>query len=135
ALQESVTDDPALMAALELALSLVEALRGQRDRALHLANSAQARFQTQGALSGEEPPAVYYTVARVHQVLGETGEARSWFKRAVAQVDAIGSRLERKQRIRYLQRALCRAVLEEAERAGVPVTRDAESNRISAAEG
>ena len=136
ALEEAVTDDPSLIAALELAAAVTAALEGARDRALELAHQAQARFQNQGALSGEEPPAVYYTVARVHQLVGgDEAEVRSWLKRAVAQVDAIGSRLERKQRVRYLQRPLARAVLEEAERAGVTVARDALSNRISAKEG
>jgi serine/threonine protein kinase/tetratricopeptide (TPR) repeat protein len=133
AMDEAVTDDPSLVAALELAAAVVSALEGAGARALTLAHQAQARFQTQGALSGEEPPAVYYSVARVHQLVdGDAGEARTWLKRAVAQVDAIGSRLERRQRARYLQRPLARAVLEEAERAGVPVARDAMSNRISA---
>lgn len=133
ALDESLTEDPALITALQLAASVVDALRGEADRALGLAEDAQARFQAEGALAGDEPPAVFYTVARVHQIVGaDRATVQAWLKKAVHQVDQICGRLERKGRTRYLERALPRAVLEEAERAGVEVARDVRSNRVSA---
>lgn len=133
ALEEALTEDPGLLTALQLAAAVIAALLGEDDRALGLAEDAQARFQTEGALAGDEPPAVFYSVARVLQLTGQPeARARASLERAIGQVDHIVSRLDRKGRTRYLERPLARAVLEEAERAGVAVNRDVDSNRVSA---
>lgn len=131
ALEQALTDDPALITALQLAAAVVEALRGASDRALGLAEDAQARFQSEGALSGDEPPAVFYAVARVHQITGSPdAEVRHWMDKALSQLDSICGRLQRKARVRYLDRPQSRALLEEAERLGISVSRDVHSNRV-----
>jgi hypothetical protein len=131
ALGSAATEDPALTVALELALGVVLALRGDDLRAKQMTTEAVDRFKNEGAVMGDEPPWVFYAHARVLQLTGanviDVGEAMRF---AVAQLDSIMSRLERKDRQRYLDRWVSRAIIDEAERAGLTLSRNASSSRL-----
>jgi tetratricopeptide (TPR) repeat protein len=122
--QEALTDDPALLSALQLGAAVVEALRGNAEQARALVNSAQDHFQTEGALAGDEPPAVYYTVARVAQMTGDSEDVvTNALSKAVGQLDNICTRLDTKGRAKYLERPISRAILDAAQECGVPMPR------------
>ncbi len=123
--EEALTDDPALVSALQLAASIVEALLGNSDDARALARTAQEHFQAEGALAGDEPPAVYFTVARVAQLTEDSEDAiNAGLSKAISQLDNICTRLDSKGRGRYLERPLARAIIDSAQACGVSMPRE-----------
>jgi serine/threonine protein kinase/tetratricopeptide (TPR) repeat protein len=126
---------PILVPALEMTLALVEAANGNPEEAVRLASEGVRRFTEEGAIAEEEPPRMFAAQARVLSLAdeGETKIRAAW-KSAVEQIDRIASRLDRKLRNRYLDRASIRAILEAAEGAGLKLSRDASTYRIAASE-
>jgi hypothetical protein len=129
----AAAQEPALVISLKLALAHVHALLGDHAWAQSLAEESRSRFEKEGAVIGDEPTGLAYGYARILQLTASSDEqVRAAYAAAVAALDSVGSRLDRKQRQRYLERVLAKSILEEAERAGVRLTRDISSNRITA---
>lgn len=131
ALGSAATEDPASSVALTLALGVVLALRGDDLRAKKMCAEAVERFRKEGAVIGDEPPWIFYAQARVLQLTGApVKDTKDAMRSAIAQLDSIMSRLERKDRQRYLDRWVSRAVMDEAERNGLRLSRNASSSRL-----
>jgi hypothetical protein len=133
ALERAAQESPALVVALTAALAHASALVGSLEPADRLSRQAVESFTQEGAIVADEPPCIFLTRAHVLDAMGSAQQERAAAMRsAVLHLDSIASRLDRPTRQRYLSRWVARAVLEEAKRAGLEVTRDADSNRIAA---
>ncbi len=131
ALGSAATEEPSLSVALQMALAVVLALRGDDVRAKKSSAASIAKFAQEGAVHGDEPPWLLYADARVLQLTGASAsDVKKRMRRAVDHLDSIASRLERKGRQRYLERWSCQAIIVEAERAGLELERDPSSARI-----
>jgi serine/threonine protein kinase/predicted ATPase len=133
ALERARDESPALVLALTVGLAQASVIVGDRELADRLSREAIEAFTQEGAIVGDEPPCIFLT--RAHVLEGSGGakaELVEAMRAAVLHLDSIASRLDRPTRQRYLSRWVARAILEEAERAGLEVTRDADSNRIAA---
>jgi serine/threonine protein kinase/predicted ATPase len=133
-LEGAPSEDPALVVALQSALSVVCALIDRRDRAKSLDQGALDRFMSEGAAVEEEPPRLLLAHARVLELLGERGDRlRGAWAEAISHLDSIAGRLDRETRKRYFARDHGRAIIQGAEKAGLELDRNASSNRIGLA--
>lgn len=127
---------PLLVPALEMTLALLEAAEENTEEALRLAGESLRRFHEDGGIAEEEPPSIFAAHARILRASGaDAAKVRAAWKTAVEQVDRIASRLDRKDRGRYLDRPAIRAVLDAARDAGLKLSRDASTSRIAMSEG
>jgi hypothetical protein len=130
--ERAKVEEPSLVLALTVGLAQAAAVLGDREPAERLSAEALASFAQEGAIIGDEPPCIFLTRARVLELAEATSsELKEAMRSAVLHLDTIASRLDRPTRQRYLSRWVARVILEEAERVGVEVTRDASSNRIA----
>ncbi|MCK6552882.1 hypothetical protein L6R52_44070, partial [Myxococcota bacterium] len=131
ALHEAEVEAPALVESIGSVLALGLALEGRKSEARELAERSLARFLAEGAVYEDEPPRMFFVRARVLELAGAPrDDVRVAWRRAVEQVDVVASRLERKMRRYYLERALPSGIVLAAGRSGLVITRDPTTSRL-----
>ncbi len=133
ALERASAEEPALVLALTVGLAEASSVLGDHEPADRLSRQAIEAFTQEGAIVGDEPPCIFLTRAHVLEGMGaDPLDLKSAMREAVVHLDTIAGRLDRLTRQRYLSRWVSRAILEEAERVGLELTRDGASSRIVA---
>lgn len=126
----------ALALPLEMASALLAAAAGEVEAALQAHDAARLRFAREGALVEVEAP--LFLLARfmvLERTRARAEERSAALVEVVEQLDLVGSRLERRMRGAYLDRALVRRVLALADAQGLSVQRDALSGRLNVQPG
>lgn len=132
ALEQARADAPALVITLQGTLALARVLAGDAERGRREGEAALQRFVRRGALREDEPWRFFLQHATVLARSGApAGERAAALSKSVQHLDLVLSRLDRSTRERVAARPGPAAVIREATQAGLDVSRDPRSHRVT----
>ncbi len=132
AVEQARADAPALVITLQGSLALARVLAGDVERGRRESEAALQRFVRRGALREDEPWRFLLQHAMVLAKGGAPGNERlAALAKSVQHLDLVLSRLDRPTRERVASRPGPAALVLAASEAGLDVTRDPRSHRVT----